>query len=117
MQMIRAFAFGSNRTFPFGFAGGHRRKAHAFHQAVHSSDTDVDAIITSEDVSDFIGVKPFIIIGIGIDVEDCRFDLLIFKSPGSRFGVKMLVICAPIYLQDPAQSLDIMLEAQLVDGV
>ena len=115
MQMIRAFALLTGRVLSPGLAGGHRRKVHAFHQAVHSSDTDMDAIITSEDVSDFIGAKPLIIIS--IDMEDRRFDLLILNRSGSRFGVEMLVIRAPIHPQDSAQSLDIMLKTQLMDSV
>jgi len=56
--------------------------------------------ITDPDVSDFVSAKPLIIVS--INMEDRRLYLLVFKSPGSRFGAKMLVVCAPIYLQDPA---------------
>ena len=35
-----------------------------FHQAVHSSDTDVYAIITLKNIGNFVSAKPFVVISI-----------------------------------------------------
>ena len=51
------------------FAGlfcGHFRKLQSFHQAVHSSDADGNAIVTLKYIGDFIGAKPFVITSVNL---------------------------------------------------
>lgn len=48
----------------FWFSGWHLGQLHAVHQAVHSSDTNVNAIVTLKDVLDFISSQTFVVIGV-----------------------------------------------------
>ena len=54
-------------------------------EAVHSSDADVNAIITLKNMGDFICSKPFVIVG--IDVKNLGSNHLIFLvlSAGAEF--------------------------------
>lgn len=56
--------------------GRHLWQLKRFHQAVHSSDADVNAIITPKNMGDFICSKPFVIVG--IDVKNLGSNHLIF---------------------------------------
>ena len=56
--------------------GRHLWQLKRFYQAVHSSDADVDAIITPKNMGDFICSKPFVIVG--IDVKNLGSNHLIF---------------------------------------
>lgn len=56
--------------------GRHLWQLKRFHQAVHSSDADVNAIITLKNMGDFICSKPFVIVG--IDVKNLGSNHLIF---------------------------------------
>lgn len=50
-----------------------------------------------------------------IDTKKDRFDLLVFKSSGRDFRVKMLVISTAIDLKDSAECLDTMLKSKAAD--
>lgn len=80
--------------------GGHLWQMQGFHQAVHSSHTDVDAIVTFKNVSDFMGAETFIIIG--INVQDQGSDLLVFPDSGSSFRGEVLIIGTPVDRKNPA---------------
>lgn len=67
---------------------------HRAHQAVHSSDTDADAIVTLEDMVDLIGAKAFVIIS--INRKDKPPNILIERNTGSRRRIKMFVVSASI---------------------
>ena len=54
-----------------------------FHQPVHPSDTDVYAIVTPEDIGDFINAQTFIVIR--MDMEDQRSDLLVLFDARGGF--------------------------------
>lgn len=99
----------------FRLYGGHLWKLHGAHQPVHSSDTDVYAIITSEDICDLVCADRFVIIR--IDLKDDTLDISILLCSGRRLRAEMLVVGAAVYFKDPAQSLDIMLKTQFMYGV
>ena len=85
-----------------------------FHQAVHSTDTDVNAIITLKNVSDFISTKPFVIIS--EDLQNGFCDCLIFFGAISRFSAVMLVISASVDTKNFAEKFDVMLETKFMYG-
>lgn len=67
---------------------------HRAHQAVHSSNADAGAIVTLEDMVDFIGAKAFVIIS--INSKDKAPEILIKRNTGSGRRIKMLVVSASI---------------------
>ena len=69
--------------YTFGTAAG-------FHQAVHSSDTDMDAIITLENKGDLICSKP--LAAVGVNMEDQRRNILILLDGGRGFSREMLIV-------------------------
>jgi hypothetical protein len=64
------------------------------HQPVHSPNTDVYAIVTLKDMLDFVSPQTLVIIR--IDMEDCPFNMLVFRNTGSGLGMEMLIIGAPV---------------------
>jgi len=66
----------------------------SFHQAVHSADTDVNAIITLENESNFISTKSFPVIS--IELKNGPADALILFGAVSRFRTEMLVVGASV---------------------
>lgn len=113
--MVGAFSVFVMFFIARGFYSRHLRQLQGFHQAVHSSHTDVDAIITCKNISDLIGAETLVIIG--INVEDQGSDLLVFPDSGSSFIGEVLVVGAPVDSKDPAQGFDGVLEPEFVDGV
>ena len=95
--------------------GGHPRKLKRFHQPVHSSNTDVYAIITLKDIGNLVGAKPFVVIG--IDLKDEPGNFLVFLCTIGRFRTVMLVISAPVDTEDFTKNFDVMLKAQLMDCI
>lgn len=98
-----------------GLLRGHAGKIHFLHQPVHPSDADVYAIITSQDVLDLVSAEPFVIVS--IDVEDGGTDFLILHRPQGRGRPKVLVIGAAVYPENPTERLDLVLEAEFMNGV
>ena len=99
MEMIRAGAV--RYVFsPFRLYGRHLGKLHGVHQSVHSSDTDVYAIITSEDICDLVCADGLVVVR--IDLKDDTLDISILLSSGRRFRMEMLVVCAAVDFKDPA---------------
>lgn len=49
-----------------GFKGGDFGQVHRTHQALHSANTNGNAIITTEDISDFVSPKTFIVVRIDL---------------------------------------------------
>ena len=88
---------------------------HRAHQAVHSSNADADAIVTLEDMVDFIGAKAFVIIS--INSKDKASKILIKRNTGSGRRIKMLVVSASIDIQDTAKRLSTVLKTEPVDSV
>ena len=97
------------------FVCGHGGQLHGVHQAVHSSDADVDAIVALEDIGDLVGSDTFVTVG--VDLQDRLLDALVFFDPGSGFGIEVLVISASIHVQNTAERLDAVLETELMDRV
>ena len=97
------------------FISCHFGQIYGLHQSVHSSDTDVYAIITTEYVSDFISTKTFIIVR--INLKNDTFDVQIFLYSRSWNLNKMLIICATIYMKCPTKRFNVMLESQFVNDV
>lgn len=88
---------------------------HGFHQAVHSADTDMDAIITGKNMSDFVSADPLAVVR--VDAEDEPPDLLVLDSSCSRSRMKMFVVGAAVYVQDTAQGFDGVLTTEPVDRI
>lgn len=65
-----------------------------FHKAVHSSAAYVNAIVTLKQIVNFVHSKSLFVFG--IDIEDVRFNQLIFIGSFRRFREKMFVIGAAI---------------------
>ena len=86
-----------------------------FHQSVHPSDTDADAIVTPEDVGDFISAQPFVVIR--MDMENQRSNQLILPDAWGGFGREMFVISASVDPENAAERFNVVLETQLMDGV
>ena len=99
----------------FRLVGGHFGELQSLHQAVHSSDTDVDAIITLKNEGNFVCTKPFVVIG--INMEDQGSNALILSDARSRFSRKMLIIGASVNSQNPTERFDVMLEPEFMDSV
>lgn len=62
--MAGAFSVVRRAQEDLGFQVEILGQLHAAHQAVHSSDTDVNAIVTLKDVLDFVSPQTFVITGI-----------------------------------------------------
>lgn len=88
LQMIETGAMIVMSGWDRRFVGRHSGQLQLFHQPVHSSDTDVYAIVTLEDVGDFINTQPFVVIR--MDMEDRRSNLLISLTCGVGFAEKCL---------------------------
>ncbi len=58
------------------------------------------AIVTLKDVGDFVGAKPFVIIG--VDMQDQGGNVLILLGVWSWFGREVFIVRASIYFQNPA---------------
>lgn len=86
-----------------------------FHQSVHPSDTDAYAIVTPEDVGDFISAKPFVVIR--MDMENQRSNLLVLPDAWGGFRREMFVISASVDPENAAERFNVVLETQLMDGV
>lgn len=86
-----------------------------FHQSVHPSDTDAYAIVTLEDVGDFISAQPFVVIR--MDMENQRSNLLILPDAWGGFSREMFVISASVDPENAAERFNVVLETQLMDGV
>ena len=97
------------------FVRGHGGQLHGAHQAVHSTNADVDAIVTLEDVSDFVSSDTFV--AVSVDLQDSLLDALVFFDTGRGFGIEVLVISASIHVQYAAERFDAVLEAELMYGV
>ena len=81
--MVGAFAIVFVAIIAVRFVCGHAWQLKSFHQAIHSTDTDVNAIVTLKNIGDFISTKPFVIIG--INLKNALSDFLIFFGAVSWF--------------------------------
>lgn len=100
---------------PFRLVSGEFWKAHGCHQAVHSSDADVDAIVTSKDIFDLVCANTFVIIR--KNLQDDPPDVLILFRPVGGLRMKVLVISAAVYPKNSTKGFDVVLEAQFMDGI
>ena len=71
------------------------------HEPVHSSDTDVDAIITLKDISDLISAKTLLIVGMDLQNEPCN--LLILFCTVSGFRGVVLIVSASVNTENLAK--------------
>ena len=97
----------------FWFYCGHRWKLHGTHQAVHSTDADTNAIVTTKEICDFISTDAFIVVS--VNVQNHLFDVLILNGSGRRQRIKMFVISAAVYVEYTAEGFDIVLESKLIN--
>ena len=97
------------------FVRGHGGQLHGAHQAVHSTDADVNAIVTLKDVCDLISSDTFV--AVSVDLQDCLLDALVFFDPGSRLGIEVLIVSASIHVQDAAERFDAVLKTELMYSV
>ena len=91
----------------------HSRKLKVSHQSVHSSDADVNAIVTLKDICDFVSTKSFIVIGVNLKNKPCNF--LVFFGSVCRFGVKVLVVGASVNTKNLTKNFNVMLEAKFMN--
>ncbi len=89
------------------FCGRHLGQLQRFHQSVHSSDTDMDAIITLENKGNFICSGPLVVVG--VNMENQRRNVWILPDTGRRFSRKMFVVSASVDIEDPAERFDAVL--------
>ena len=66
-------------------------------------------------MGDFVCTNAFIIVRIYL--QNHSLDILILPGSWGGFRMKMLVVCAAVNMKDSAKSLDIMLEAQLMNRI
>lgn len=66
LQVVGTFPVVCTAAGRFRFCSWHFRKVHAAHQPVHSPDADVHAIVTLEDILDFVSAQTLIITGINV---------------------------------------------------
>ncbi len=97
------------------FICGHTWQLKSSHQSVHSTDTDVYAIITLKNVSDLVSAETFVVVG--IDLKDQSGDLLILFGTISRFRLVMLVVSTSIHIENSAKGFDIVLKTKLMNSV
>ena len=93
------------------FAGlfcGHFRKLQSFHQAVHSSDADGNAIVTLKYIGDFIGAKPFVITSVNLQNKSC--DFLVFFGAISWICGEVFIIRASVNTKNFAKKFYVMLK-------
>ena len=83
LKMISAFAVVFVPIIAIRLVCGHAWQLKSFHQAVHSTNTDVNAIVTLKNIGDFISTEPFIVIG--INLKNALGDFLIFFGAVSWF--------------------------------
>ncbi len=72
----------------------------------------MNAIITMEDTGDFICADT--LMTVSVDMKDQRSDLLIFRCPEGRSGMKTLVIYTLVYSKNFAERFNAVLKSQLV---
>ena len=73
------------------------------------------AIITLEDVSNYISTRPFAVISINAKDKGCN--VLNLLNPRSSFGREVLVIGASVNTKDFAQGFDAVLELEFIDSI
>lgn len=66
LQMIVTFAIFFVKIIMERFIRGHTWQLKSFHQTVHSTDTDVNAIITLKNTGNFVSTKPLVVISINL---------------------------------------------------
>lgn len=72
----------------------------SFHQVVHSSDTDMDAIITLENKGNFICSEPLVVVG--VNMENQGKNILILPDAGSRLSGEMFIVGVFVDIEDLA---------------
>ena len=83
------------------FHSAHFGEVHLSHQAVHSTFADRYAIITCKADLDFTAPESFV--SFCVDLKDFSLDIYILLLPAGWLLPKEFVICAPVYVQSPAQ--------------
>ena len=66
MKMVGTFAVFFMLAVAERFVRRHTRQLECSYQSVHSSDTDVNAIITLKNIGNLVGTKSFVIISINL---------------------------------------------------
>ena len=113
--MVDAFTVVIVAASAFWLVCGHFRKLHAVHQAVHSPDADVNAIITLEDELHLVSAETFVIIS--MNMENKAFDMLVFRHARGSPAAEMFVVGAPVDAKYAAQGFDVMLETEPMYGI
>ncbi|ERJ83003.1 hypothetical protein HMPREF1987_01229 [Peptostreptococcaceae bacterium oral taxon 113 str. W5053] len=85
------------------------------HQTVHSTNTDVNAIITCKDKGNLVSPQLFFVIR--INLQNLFSNLLIFFYTRGRNRGEVLIVGAAVYSKNSAKSFNIMLETELMNSV
>ena len=115
VQMVVISPVITFRSAVMRFVRRHGGQLHGAHQAVHSTDADVNAIVTLKDVCNLISPDTFV--AVSVDLQDCLLNALVFFDPGSRLGMEVLIVSASIHVQDAAERFDAVLETEFMYGV
>ena len=83
LQMIGTFVIFFVTILTERFIRRHTWQLKSFHQTVHSTDTDENAIITLKNISDFVSAKTFVVVS--INLQNKLGYLLIFFGAISWF--------------------------------
>lgn len=87
----------------------------AVHQAVHSTYTDINAIVTAKKVLNFVGAEPHVVFG--TNLQDVGFDgLVLGNTRRDSFGMEMFVVRATVNAEYLAKKIEPVLKAKLVNG-
>ena len=57
------------------------------------------------------------VVVVGIDMKNEATNVLILLDSWRRRRIKVLIVGTAVDVKDPAQGFDVMLEAQLMDGI
>lgn len=87
----------------------------AVHQAVHSTYTDINAIVTAKKVLNLVGAEPHVVFR--TNLQYVRFDgLVLGNTRRDSFGMEMFVVRATVNAEYLAKKIEPMLKAKLVNG-
>lgn len=87
----------------------------AVHQTVHSTYTDVNAIVTAEKVLNFVSAEPHIVFG--TDLQYVGLNGLVFgNARRNGFGAETFVVRATINAKYLTEKIEPMLKTKLMNG-
>ena len=94
--------------------GAHFGQPHLFHQPVHPTFADGNAMLPRKTEGHLLYTQPFV--RSGVDLQDPLSDLHVLLLPAGGLTPQMLVVAAAVDLEHPAEDGDGMLAGQGIDG-